>query len=409
MPLRPCALALAFALALQSSPVPGMAAATEVVMGAECGHIRNGTALARDTCPGPGACKVVSAEGEDDVMKCVHKALFPLDSSDITALFLVFVSTALAAGGGIGGGGLLVPIYILVNSFETSQATALSLATISGGSIANLWTYMQRYHPNGKLTRPLIDYDASLLFCPALLAGTMFGSMFSVMFPEWLTVVCLVVLLGYSAHRTLKKGLEKWKKDSARLNAAAETKTTKQTTKTKTDHPDADSKPIAGDAGGDGGDGAELQLVSVSRNEEKSGGGGGDDGDGDGDGRAMLGEDRSDESSEEQKRLKTPLSSSEGSTRIPVTFEEVELDAVADAEAAAEEAETESRPIPLHLLSSTDKQLSKLYLKETTRFPTEKLAATTGLWVSDVHHHGLVLRLPARRPCAVRRPAGGTQ
>ena len=143
MPLRPCALALAFALALQSSPVPGMAAATEVVMGAECGHIRNGTALARDTCPGPGACKVVSAEGEDDVMKCVHKALFPLDGSDIAALFLVFVSTALAAGGGIGGGGLLVPIYILVNSFETSQATALSLATISGGSIANLWTYMQ--------------------------------------------------------------------------------------------------------------------------------------------------------------------------------------------------------------------------------------------------------------------------
>ena len=42
----------------------------------------------------------------------------------------------------------------------------------------------QRYHPNGRLTRPLIDYDASLLFCPALLAGTMFGSMFSVMFPE---------------------------------------------------------------------------------------------------------------------------------------------------------------------------------------------------------------------------------
>ena len=59
-----------------------------------------------------------------------------------------------------------------------------------------------------------------------------------------------------------------------------------------------------------------------------------------------------------------------GSTRIPVTFEEVELDAiVADAE-AAEEAEEEAeaatargiggRPIPLHLLSSTDKQLSKL-------------------------------------------------
>ena len=41
-----------------------------------------------------------------------------------------------------------VPIYMLVLNFETNQATSLSLATISGGSIANLWTYTQRYHPN---------------------------------------------------------------------------------------------------------------------------------------------------------------------------------------------------------------------------------------------------------------------
>ena len=76
---------------------------------------------------------------------------------------------------------LLVPIYRLIGGFPITQATALSLATISGGSIANLYTYTQRYHPNPQLRRPLIDYDTSLLFCPALLAGTMFGSMFSVM------------------------------------------------------------------------------------------------------------------------------------------------------------------------------------------------------------------------------------
>ncbi|EGB12074.1 hypothetical protein AURANDRAFT_9279, partial [Aureococcus anophagefferens] len=87
---------------------------------------------------------------------------------------------------------------------------------ISGGSIANLYTYTQRYHPNPTLRRPLIDYDASLLFCPALLAGTMFGGLFSVMFPPWLVVICLVVLLGYSGKRTVKKGIAKWNAESAK-------------------------------------------------------------------------------------------------------------------------------------------------------------------------------------------------
>ena len=135
---------------------------------------------------------------------------------DIATIIMLIVATALAAGGGIGGGGLLVPIYSIVGGFPTTQATALSLATISGGSIANLYTYTQRYHPNPTLRRPLIDYNASLLFCPALLAGTMFGGLFSVMFPPWLVVICLVVLLGYSGKRTVKKGIAKWNAESAK-------------------------------------------------------------------------------------------------------------------------------------------------------------------------------------------------
>ena len=111
---------------------------------------------------------------------CVHKDLVPANGHDWATIFLLVAATALAAGGGIGGGGLLVPIYRLVAGFPITQATALSLATISGGSIANLYTYTRRYHPNETLKRPLIDYEASLLFCPALLAGTMFGSVFSV-------------------------------------------------------------------------------------------------------------------------------------------------------------------------------------------------------------------------------------
>jgi hypothetical protein len=163
-----------------------------------------------------------SSSSDPLLFTCVHKPLFPLEASDIWAAVLVLACCALAAGGGVGGGGLLVPVYLVVLNFETNQATSLSLATISGGAVANLWTYAQRRHPNPFLKRPLIDYDASLLFGPPLLAGTMVGAVFSAVFPEWLVVVCLVFVLGQSARKTLSTGLVKWRQDPEAWKGSSE-------------------------------------------------------------------------------------------------------------------------------------------------------------------------------------------
>lgn len=166
-------------------------------------------------CPAASVCQPrppgPSKGGGAPLSTCVHKPLFPLEASDAVAALLVLACCALAAGGGVGGGGLLVPVYLVVLNFESHQATSLSLATISGGALANLWTYAQRYHPNPFLKRPLIDFDASLLFGPPLLAGTMVGAVLSAVFPEWLVVGLLVLLLGQSARKTLVKGLAKWR------------------------------------------------------------------------------------------------------------------------------------------------------------------------------------------------------
>lgn len=72
----------------------------------------------------------------------------------------------------------------------------MSLATLSGGSAANVWTYARRHYPILFVQRPLIDFDASLLCGPPLLAGPMAGALLSAVCPEWLFVACLVVLLG---------------------------------------------------------------------------------------------------------------------------------------------------------------------------------------------------------------------
>jgi hypothetical protein len=68
----------------------------------------------------------------------VHPSLLPLTLRDYIGFAVVCVTLLIAAGGGIGGGRLLVPLYILCLQFSTEDAVALSNVTIAGGAMANL-------------------------------------------------------------------------------------------------------------------------------------------------------------------------------------------------------------------------------------------------------------------------------
>lgn len=70
----------------------------------------------------------------------------------------------IAAAGGIGGGGILVPIYILVLRFSPKYAVPLSNITIFGGAITNTILNMKKRHPLAD--RPLVDWDLILVMEP---------------------------------------------------------------------------------------------------------------------------------------------------------------------------------------------------------------------------------------------------
>ena len=69
----------------------------------------------------------VSSHTQQHVHKPVydeeHPPLFPLSARDRLGFFLAIIGLMIAAGGGIGGGGLLVPIYILVMGFSPKHGT----------------------------------------------------------------------------------------------------------------------------------------------------------------------------------------------------------------------------------------------------------------------------------------------
>jgi hypothetical protein len=95
------------------------------------------------------------------VFEEAHKPLFPLDTSDQIGFVFAVMGLMVAAGGGIGGGGILVPIYILVMGFSPKHAIPLSNITVLGGALANMALNVQKRHP--MVDRPLVDWDLILV------------------------------------------------------------------------------------------------------------------------------------------------------------------------------------------------------------------------------------------------------
>merc|ERR1711957_226062 len=107
------------------------------------------------------------------------------------------IGLMIAAGGGIGGGGILVPIYILVMRFSPKHAIPLSNITVFGGSIANTLLNSKKRHPLAD--RPLINWDLILVMEPLTIAGALAGACLNKILPEQFLTMMLVLLLSFTA------------------------------------------------------------------------------------------------------------------------------------------------------------------------------------------------------------------
>mmetsp|Transcript_22566 Transcript_22566/g.36203 ORF Transcript_22566/g.36203 Transcript_22566/m.36203 type:complete len:512 (-) Transcript_22566:26-1561(-) len=148
---------------------------------------------------------------------------------DVQAALAIFFGAAIAAGGGLGGGGVFVPIYILIQGLQPKFAAALSQATIFGGSVVNLLMNLRKSHPTRK-HRPLTDFSTLLMFEPMLLAGTILGVLLNVICPDILILILLAIVLAYAVVRTLRKGISKWKQETKEMRTQKNNDETKMQT-----------------------------------------------------------------------------------------------------------------------------------------------------------------------------------
>ena len=146
---------------------------------------------------------------------CKHDALVPVQTMDWVAAALSFVGCSMAVVGGIGGGGLFVPLLMLLVNFDATAAVPLSKAMILGAAIvAIIFVYSTKVTDHGSgLRKPAIDLNACILLQPLCLAGTVIGVFLNVLLPSWVIVVLLCLVLGFSTYKTFQKAFKQRKKD----------------------------------------------------------------------------------------------------------------------------------------------------------------------------------------------------
>ncbi|KAH7524210.1 sulfite exporter TauE/SafE family protein 3 isoform X2 [Ziziphus jujuba] len=119
---------------------------------------------------------------------------------------------AFGSVGGIGGGGIFVPMLSIIIGFDPKSATAMSKCMIMGAAGTTVYYNLKQRHPT--LDLPIIDYDLVLIIQPMLMLGISIGVAFSVVFADWMLTVLLLILFIGTSLKAFFKGVETWKAET---------------------------------------------------------------------------------------------------------------------------------------------------------------------------------------------------
>ncbi|XP_074275983.1 sulfite exporter TauE/SafE family protein 3-like [Silene latifolia] len=131
-----------------------------------------------------------------------------------------FCGAAFGSVGGVGGGGIFVPMLTLIIGFDSKSSTAISKCMIMGAAVSTVYYNLKQRHPT--LEMPVIDYDLALLFQPMLVLGISIGVAFNVIFADWMITVLLIILFIFTSTKAFLRGVDTWKKETILKKEAAQ-------------------------------------------------------------------------------------------------------------------------------------------------------------------------------------------
>ena len=174
--------------------------------------------------------------------------------------FVWFLTAGIATACGVGGGGIYVPMGILLLRFPPKASSGLSQASIFGASLGGIIINLRKRHPNEHIrdtkgspleshpgqiesydkdkgpaeieadrkqylnggdgnrkfyTRPIIDFNMVLFLAPMEMAGAVLGVIIQHLFPNWLFLILATLVLDFTCYKTFKKFAVSYKKDKS--------------------------------------------------------------------------------------------------------------------------------------------------------------------------------------------------
>lgn len=138
--------------------------------------------------------------------RCKHENIFPLGSTGWLGVVLILVIAGLTNAGGIGGGAVIVPVYMFLFNYTIGDSVPLAKATIFGGAVVTLFVNANRRYPN-QPSRPLNDYRLSSFIIPLMLSGSMIGVMLTKIIPSAFILCTMVSYLWHSSYHIALKAM----------------------------------------------------------------------------------------------------------------------------------------------------------------------------------------------------------
>jgi len=122
-------------------------------------------------------------------------------------MWAVMITLWQANVGGVGGGGMVLPIAMIFFKFDAKNAIALSNFSIFLSSGARYLINMNKSHPlkNGKGV--LVDLNLGLIMLPMIISGVSIGVVLNILMPSIIIITFFIGLLVFMGVGVLKKGI----------------------------------------------------------------------------------------------------------------------------------------------------------------------------------------------------------
>jgi uncharacterized membrane protein YfcA len=139
--------------------------------------------------------------------------VLPPTKSEVIAIILLPILIGLANNGGVGGGGLIIPICIAFFGFTTIQAIAISNSTIFIGSAVRYFGFsIRQKHPHKDST--IVDYNLASVMVPLVLFGSFVSTVITSVLPDAVLTLIIGILMVYLTYDSFSKAITMWKKET---------------------------------------------------------------------------------------------------------------------------------------------------------------------------------------------------